>query len=134
MISAPDTLDHRRGSAWSDAAVLLCGAAVVFGGAEVAVQWHRPLRQAVEIDLSVWELPKYALFSLARGWIAYFFSLLFTLLVASWAFYDERARRYILPALDVLQSVPVLGFLPGVVLALVSLFRTVIRGWSSPAC
>jgi NitT/TauT family transport system permease protein len=42
--------------------------------------------------------------------------------VASWAFYDPRARRFILPALDVLQSVPVLGFLPGLVLALVGLF------------
>jgi NitT/TauT family transport system permease protein len=70
----------------------------------------------------VWSLPKYALFSLARGWIAYFFSLLFTLLVASWAFYDDRARRYVLPALDVLQSIPVLGFLPALVLGLVALF------------
>ncbi len=107
---------------WIDAVVLVSAAALVFGGAEVAAQWHRPLRQAVVIDLSPWELPKYALFSLARGWIAYFFSLGFTLLVASWAFYDARARRYILPALDVLQSVPVLGFLPGIVLALVSVF------------
>ncbi len=101
---------------------MIGGGALVFGAAEVAAQWHRPLRQTVEIDLSGWALPRYALFSLARGWIAYFFSLLFTLIVASWAYYSERARRYILPALDVLQSIPVLGFLPGLVLALVSLF------------
>lgn len=88
----------------------------------MASQWRQPLRQTVEIDLSGWALPKYALLSLARGWIAYFLSLLFTLVIASWAFYDERARRFILPALDVLQSVPVLGFLPGIVLALVSIF------------
>jgi NitT/TauT family transport system permease protein len=62
------------------------------------------------------------LFSLARGWIAYFFSLLFTLLVATWANYDERACRFILPILDVLQSIPVLGFLPGLVLFMVGLF------------
>ena len=122
MISTHTAQEPRPGSVWSDAAVLVTAAAVVFGGAEVAAQWHQPLRTAVEIDLSPWALPKYALFSLARGWIAYFFSLLFTLLIASWAYYDERARRYVLPALDVLQSVPVLGFLPGLVLALVGLF------------
>ena len=111
-----------RGKLWFEALVLLGLGAVLLGGAEVAAQWRQPLRQTVEIDLSPWALPKYALFSLARGWIAYFFSLVFTLLVASWAYYDERARRYVLPALDVLQSMPVLGFLPGLVLALVGLF------------
>jgi NitT/TauT family transport system permease protein len=74
------------------------------------------------IDLSLSALPKYALFSFARGWIAYFFSFVFTVLVASWAFYDARTRRYIIPALDILQSIPVLGFLPGLTLALVALF------------
>ena len=74
------------------------------------------------MDLSLLQLPKYALFSLARGWMAYFISLVFTLLVASWAFYDERAHRYILPALDILQSIPVLAFLPPFFLALVALF------------
>src|SRR5581483_6452793 len=112
----------RKSALWIDALVLLALVALVFGAAEVTAQWRHPLRQTVDIDLSPAALPKYALFSLARGWIAYFFSLLFTLLVASWAFYDARARRFVLPALDVLQSIPVLGFLPGLVLALVSLF------------
>ncbi|MEO6875606.1 MAG: ABC transporter permease subunit [Opitutaceae bacterium] len=111
-----------RPKLWFEALVVVGLAAIMFGGVEVAAQWRQPLRQAVDIDLSVWALPKYALLSLARGWIAYFFSLLFTLLVASWAFYNLRARRYLLPALDVLQSIPVLGFLPGLVLALVGLF------------
>ena len=97
------------------------GAAVV-GISSIATQWEQPLRATVIIDLSPAALPKYMLFSLARGWIAYFFSLLFTLLVASWAFYDLKARRLLLPALDVLQSIPVLGFLPGLVLFLVGMF------------
>lgn len=112
----------RKSALWIDALVLVALVALVFGVAEVSAQWRHPLRQTVEIDLSPAALPKYALFSLARGWIAYFFSLLFTLLVASWAFYDAHARRFVLPALDVLQSIPVLGFLPGLVLALVALF------------
>jgi NitT/TauT family transport system permease protein len=41
---------------------------------------------------------------------------------ASWAYYDRRARIVLLPALDILQSIPVLGFMPGLVLALVTLF------------
>ena len=112
----------RKSALWIDALVLFTLVALLFGVAEVTAQWRHPLRQTVEIDLSPAALPKYALFSLARGWIAYFFSLLFTLLVASWAYYDARARRFVLPALDVLQSIPVLGFLPGLVLALVALF------------
>lgn len=122
MIARQPIAEAERPKIWFELLVLAGLGALLLGGAEVAAQWRQPLRQTVEIDLSVWALPKYALFSLARGWIAYFFSLLFTLLVASWAFYDERARRYVLPALDVLQSVPVLGFLPGLVLALVGLF------------
>ncbi len=105
-----------------DACVLLGLGVMLLGGVRVASEWHQRLHATVQIDLSPWVLPKYVLFSLARGWIAYFFSLLFTLLVASWAYYDTRARRFLLPALDVLQSVPVLGFLPGLVLALVTLF------------
>lgn len=97
-------------------------AAVVLGALSVEEEWRAPLRNSSPIDLSFAKLPVYALYSLARGWIAYGFSLVFTILVASWAFYSPRARRLILPALDVLQSIPVLGFLPGLVLALVRLF------------
>jgi NitT/TauT family transport system permease protein len=95
---------------------------MVVGAASVAQEWEQPLRQSVIIDLSPAALPKYMLYSLARGWIAYAFSLAFTLLVATWAYYDLRARRFVLPALDILQSIPVLGFLPGLVLFLVGLF------------
>ena len=113
---------QRRTNLLIDAVVILGLVSLVFGIAHVAGEWREPLRPNVEIDLSPWALPKYALFSFARGWIAYFFSLVFTVVVASWAFYDTRAQRFILPALDVLQSIPVLSFLPGLVLALVGLF------------
>ncbi len=112
----------RRPHLLIDAAVLVGLISLVFGAAHVVGEWRQPLRATVEIDLSPSALPSYALYSFARGWIAYFFSLAFTLLVASWAFYDAQARRFILPVLDVLQSIPVLGFLPGLVLALVGIF------------
>jgi NitT/TauT family transport system permease protein len=57
-----------------------------------------------------------------RGLAAYVISLLFTLVYAYWAAKDERAERLLIPILDILQSIPVLGFMPGVVLALVALF------------
>jgi NitT/TauT family transport system permease protein len=113
---------ERRGAIWLDALVLFGIAALVVGISQVAAQWRHPMLQTVDIKLSAFALPRYAFFSFARGWIAYFFSLLFTILIASWAFYDLRARRYIIPALDILQSIPVLSFLPGLELALVALF------------
>jgi len=120
--SSPSPADAPRPAWWIDICVLLGLAAFIAGISSIADEWEQPLRNTVVINLSPTALPKYMLFSLARGWIAYFFSLLFTLLVASWAFYDQRTRRFLLPALDVLQSIPVLGFLPGLVLFLVGLF------------
>jgi len=107
---------------WVDLIVLGGFVAVFFGVAQVTSEWRHPISQSAVIDLSLSALPKYALFSFVRGWIAYFFSFVFTVLVASWAFYDPRAHRYILPAMDILQSIPVLGFLPGLTLTLVALF------------
>ena len=122
MVPAKLNPAYRRSNLLIDAAVILGLVSLLFGVSQVAGEWRQPLRQNTEIDLSPWLLPKYALFSFARGWIAYFFSLVFSLVVASWAFYDKRTQRFILPALDVLQSLPVLSFLPGLVLALVSIF------------
>ena len=95
---------------------------LAFAVARVAHGWAGELRPAVEIDLSPRALPGYALLSLSRGLVAYLFSFLFTLGYGSWAAHDRRAERVLVPLLDVLQSVPVLGFMPGLVLALVALF------------
>ncbi len=93
--------------------------AALFG---VSREWTGELRQAVEIDLSPWALPLYALYSLSRGLLAYVFSLIFTLVYGYWAAKDPVAERVLIPMLDILQSIPVLGFMPGLVLALVALF------------
>jgi NitT/TauT family transport system permease protein len=67
-------------------------------------------------------LPAYAGYSLLRIAIAYFLSLAFTLVYGYVAAYNPRAERFMIPLLDVLQSIPVLSFLPGVMLAMVALF------------
>ncbi len=66
--------------------------------------------------------PAYTFFSLCRGLFAYVLSLGFTLVYGYWAAKDRVAERVLVPLLDVLQSIPVLGFMPGLVLALVGVF------------
>jgi NitT/TauT family transport system permease protein len=113
---------ERRSAWWLDALILVGISALVLSAASVAQEWRQPRNLVVDISLSAWALPKYTLYTFARAWIAYLISLGFTLVVGSWAYYDERARRFILVALDILQSLPVLAFLPVFEFALIGLF------------
>ncbi|WRH66218.1 MAG: ABC transporter permease subunit [Planktothrix sp. GU0601_MAG3] len=54
--------------------------------------------------------------------LAYFLSLIFSLVYAYFAYRSASAAKILIPLLDILQSIPVLSFLPGVVLALIALF------------
>jgi NitT/TauT family transport system permease protein len=111
-----------RRSWWVDGVIVLGLAAALFGLLQMAREWTGIQRPSIEIDLSPWALPAYTFFSMVRGLVAYVISLVFTLLYAYWAAHDRRAERILVPLLDVLQSIPVLGFMPGLVLALVALF------------
>jgi len=106
----------------ADLVVLCVAGFLLYAILDVADEWKAPFRAETHIDLSFWRLPQYTLFSLARGWVAMLVSLVFSVLYATWMYYDARARVVLLPALDILQSIPVLGFMPGLVLALVFLF------------
>src|SRR5215475_13713925 len=97
---------------WIDLLVIAGLVGLLYAAIDVAAQWSGEHRPAVEIDLSPWALPGYTLFSLARGLIAYLISLGFTLVYGYWAAKDPRAGRVLLPLLDILQSLPVLAFLP----------------------
>jgi len=105
-----------------DLVVILSGLAILFGLVTLGRQWTGHHRPVVEIDLNPWALPKYTFFSMMRGLAAYVISLAFTLVYAFWAAKDSRAEKLLIPILDILQSIPVLGFMPGLVLALVGLF------------
>jgi NitT/TauT family transport system permease protein len=115
-------LDRSRRLRWSDLGLVVALLAAVYGVVHLAHQWTGALRPTVEIDLSASALPVYALLSLSRGLAAYVLSLLFTLGYGYWAARDRVAERILIPALDVLQSIPVLGFMPGLVLGLVAAF------------
>ncbi|ABY36900.1 MAG TPA: ABC transporter permease [Chloroflexus aurantiacus] len=71
-----------------------------------------------EISLSLTALPFYALYSVGRMAMAYMLSFIFTLVYGYIAAYNPRAERILIPLLDVLQSVPILSFLPVVLLGL----------------
>ena len=107
---------------WIDLALLLGLIGIIFGMLKVAGEWTGAHRAAVEIDLSPWALPKYTFYSLCRGLLAYILSLFFTFGYGYWAAKDHMAEKVLIPLLDILQSIPVLGFMPGLVLALVALF------------
>jgi NitT/TauT family transport system permease protein len=77
---------------------------------------------ASEITLAPRLLPYYTARSLLRMVEAYGLALLFTFLYGYPAAHNRKAARVMLPALDILQSIPVLSFMPSVVLALVALF------------
>ncbi len=105
-----------------DALLFVVLGALVAGVVSLAQRWHAPIRPAVEIDLSPSALPLYTLLSLSRGFAAYVLSLAFTLVYGTIAAHDRRAEKVMLPLLDIGQGIPVLGFLPGLVLGMVALF------------
>jgi NitT/TauT family transport system permease protein len=104
--------------------VIMFGAGIALFYAVVTVghSWFGPFTPTVEISRSLRALPTYAGYSLLRITIAYVLSLGFALAYGYIAAYNPRAERFMLPLLDVLQSIPVLSFLPGVMLAMVALF------------
>ena len=106
----------------ADIAVVGFLAAIIAGLVSYGREWKTPFHSATEIDLSLYSLPYYTFFSAMRGTAAFLLSLAFTLSVGYWAAKSKRAEKILIPMLDILQSIPVLGFLPGLVLALIALF------------
>jgi len=105
-----------------DLVMFAAGIATFYGLLVVGRTWLGPFTPEVEISRSPLALPAYAGYSLLRITIAYVLSLAFTLVYGYIAAYNPRAERFMIPLLDVLQSIPVLSFLPGVMLAMVALF------------
>ena len=74
-----------------------------------------------KISLDLVHLPGYAMLSLGRCFAAFVLSLLFTLAFGTLAASSRRASAVMMPMLDILQSIPVLSFLPALVVALVAI-------------
>jgi NitT/TauT family transport system permease protein len=107
-----------------DLIMFAAGIALFYGVVTVGRDWFSPFTPEVEISRSLLALPAYAGYSLLRITIAYVLSLTFALVYGYIAARNTRAERFMVPLLDVLQSIPVLSFLPPVMLAMVALFPT----------
>src|SRR3981081_1184993 len=105
-----------------DLVMFAAGLALFYGVATVGRSWLGPFTPQVEISRAPLALVAYAGYSLLRISVAYVLSLAFTLVYGYVAAYNPRAERFMIPLLDVLQSIPVLSFLPGVMLAMAALF------------
>jgi NitT/TauT family transport system permease protein len=115
------------GSRWSwafliDIAVFLFVLAAIFGVYSIGRAWLGPPLPQTQISQSPSALPLYALYSLVRIAVAYALSLVFALGYGYVAANSRRAELILVPLLDILQSIPVLSFLPGVMLAMVAIF------------
>jgi NitT/TauT family transport system permease protein len=123
----PPAANRPIGSRWGfafliDIGVFLAVIGVIFGVYSIGRSWLGPVRVEAEISQDPRSLWAYALYSLVRILIAYGISLIFALVYGYVAAKSKRAEIVLIPLLDILQSIPVLSFLPAVMLAMVSLF------------
>ncbi len=123
----PPAAKRPAGSRWSwafliDIAVFLFVFAAIFGVYAIGRSWLGPVHPHAEISQNPRVLPLYAFYSLVRISAAYALSLVFALAYGYVAARSRRAEIIMVPLLDILQSIPVLSFLPGVMLAMVAIF------------
>jgi NitT/TauT family transport system permease protein len=118
------TIPRTVPSILQDLPVIFAGFALFYALLSMTHYWMAPVSAQTTIQLRAGALPKYAMFSVLRIAIAYVFSLAFTLVYGYIAAYNAKAERFMIPLLDTLQSIPVLSFLPGVMLSMVALFPT----------
>jgi NitT/TauT family transport system permease protein len=129
--TAPAALLHGRRlpNVW-DVAAIVCVVAALVGVAHVARGTLVPLDapEATAISLDPWNLPAYAARTTLRMFAALAASLFFTFTFATAAAKSRRAGLVMVPILDILQSVPILGFLTFTVVFFMSLFPGRVMG------
>jgi NitT/TauT family transport system permease protein len=135
VIQLPDSFSYVRGRetlarsqalrrSWPfvlDLCVAGIGLACFYGVVQLARYWFGHPMPQITISLSPRALPRYAFYSIVRIWLAYALSLLFAIGYGYTAAYNRRVEALMIAGLDILQSIPVLSFLPGVMLAMVAL-------------
>ncbi|MGH2632123.1 MAG: ABC transporter permease subunit, partial [Tepidiformaceae bacterium] len=89
---------------------------------------YSPGQPLTAISLAWWHLPEYAGRSVMRMALALLASLIFTFTYATLAAKSPRAEKILIPVLDILQSVPILGFLSITVAGFIALFNGNLLG------
>jgi NitT/TauT family transport system permease protein len=138
VIQLPDSFSYIRGRetlaraqvlkrSWPfvlDLLVAAIGLACFYGVVVIAKYWFGHSTPDIVISQSPRALPLYAFYSIVRIGLAYLLSLIFAVGYGYLAAYNKRLEALMIAGLDILQSIPVLSFLPGVMLAMMALFPT----------
>lgn len=113
-----------------DIGVLLFFFAVLYAVVKLGSGMAAPfvIEDAADISLDPSMLPYYAGRSLLRMFIAFGASLLFTLVYGYFAAKNRTAEKVLIPLLDMLQSIPVLGFLSATITAFIAFFPGSLLG------
>jgi NitT/TauT family transport system permease protein len=104
-----------------DLGLACCALALFAAFVHAGEYWMGKPVPVVPISTTIWALPVYAFNSVFRIAIAYVLSLIFAIAYGYTAAYNPRIEAWMIALLDILQSIPVLSFLPPVVLAMVAL-------------
>ena len=128
-IQKPLAAEARLPNLW-DLIAILCVFATLISVAHVARgTWVRiDAPGATDISLDPWRLPEYAIRTTLRMFAALAASLVFTFTYGTAAAKSRRAGIVLIPLLDILQSVPILGFLTFTVVFFMNLFPGQILG------
>jgi len=118
------SLRERTWSALVDALVFAAILAGIYAVLTTVRYWMGVVTPAANISRSPSALPLYAFYSLVRMGVAYVLSLVFAVAYGYIAANNRRVEMVMIAVLDILQSIPVLSFLPGVMLSMVALFPT----------
>jgi NitT/TauT family transport system permease protein len=119
---APFGFVRALGSRWDVLAFIVVIGLIAFLG-ETSRGLFVPLSQleVAPLSLNPSHLPEYAARTTFRMLAGLGLSLVFTLTYATWAAKSERAGKLLVPILDILQSVPILGFISVTVVFFMSL-------------
>jgi len=101
---------------------IVLGAVALIAWGGMAMSAHYQVGQVLTISLDPWRLPEYALRTVLRMGCALVASLVFSLAYAALAAKSRQAEKILIPVLDILQSVPILGFLSITVTGFIALF------------
>ncbi|HEY4379383.1 MAG TPA: ABC transporter permease subunit [Acidobacteriaceae bacterium] len=115
---------RRTGPVLLDMCVAAIGLAIFYAIVRIGMLWAGPSSEQMVVSMSPRALPMYAFYSIVRIFLAYLFSLVFAIIYGYLAAYNTRLESFMIAALDILQSIPVLSFLPPVMLAMIALFPT----------
>ena len=96
----------------------------------VAKQMNSPYKLGEQLNISLLPsyLPIYIMRTIFRIMVALFLSLIFTFCIGAFAAKNKRAEKILIPIIDILQSVPILGFLSITIVVFIKIFPNTLMG------